>query len=325
MSLLWISLVLAVLLGAFITLLWVIGVFDLQKKATARNAQVYAAVLGLVGGFFATALTFVAALLKHSIDVRTLGQARETEQRLRLETSIRAVELLTENGREASPSRQAGALFVLGSLDQLDFALALLAEIWPKRDISPMAAVWVVNRALMSQDEQTQIDGALQLVSNADTLKDTSALSCYEWPPYLSRWTNDIAVIARENLLDALLKVLASKPRWDPDCVNTFLLDFDQIRRIDDAPHIRDGAVLAMNLLLGMDQYAHDFNLLAPHGKVSVAELQAQVSAQASSIEGPAGSFLVQSVDALRTAWSELGIVAPAPGRPTPGTAPENH
>jgi hypothetical protein len=311
-----ISLVLGVLFVSFVSLLWAIGFFDFHKKAA--NAQIYAATLVLVGGFFATAFTFVAALLKHSIDVRTLGQARETEQRLRLETSIRAVELLTEDGKTASPSRQAGALFVLGSLGQLDFALALLAEVWPKRDISSAAAVWVVNRALMSDDEHTQKDAAILLASNAETLKDTAAESCWEWPSCFHYGWMNIAVLARENLLDALLKVLISKSKgeWDPSCIHTFLMDFNLIREFETTPHIRDGAVVAMDVLLGLDLYAHGGYMLDRGGKVGVEELRAQVSAQRSIIGGL--GFFRPSLNALQ-AWVETGTAARAPAGPTLG------
>jgi hypothetical protein len=326
-ALAWIALGLAVLVVAFVVLLWALGVFDFHKKATAANAQVYAAVLGLVGAFFGTAFTFVAALLKHSIDVRNVDQARETEQRLRLETSIRAVELLTEQGKKAPPTRQAGSLFVLGSLDQLDFALALLGEIWPKRHVSPGAAVWVVNRALESGDEQIQTNGALVLLANADKLKDTWVDSCWEWPPCLTvAWTNDIAVGAREVLLNALLKVLQSKPKnqWGSGCINTFLVHLDLIRQIDEAPYIANGAALAEDFLLGTDEYAMDFVLFTPLGEMQIAELRAQVAKHVLRIGDDIASAVVQAVDALRAAWSEPGAAAPAvtPMQGLPSVAP---
>jgi hypothetical protein len=322
-SLAWITAVLLLLLVGFVVLLWVVGVFDFQKKAKAGNAQVYAAVLGLLGGLFATSLTFVGALLKHSVDVRTLGQSRETEERLRLETSIRAVELLTEDGKKASPARQAGALFVLGSLDQLDFALALLGQIWPGKDISPGAAVWVVDRGLMSKDERTQIDAALVLLSNADNLKDTWESSCWEWPQCISyAWTNQIAPAAREVLLDALLKVLASKPKdeWDPSCVNSLLIHFDLIRRIDDKAYIRNGALQCVDLLLDTDRYSDpSLTLFAPHGEVSVAALREEISTLVSEIGDTISGPFAQSITALRTTWVDGdGAVPPLTG-PTPG------
>jgi hypothetical protein len=299
------SFALAVLLVAFVILLWAIGIFDFHKKVTAGNAKVYAAVLGLVGGLFATAFTFLAALLKYSIDVRTLGQAHETERRLRLETSIRAVELLTEEGKKALPTRQAGALFVLGSLDQLEFALPLLGEIWPENDISPAAAVWVVNRALLSDDPQLQDDAALALLANARSLALQSS-ACFEWPPCISfKWKTEIDVGAREKLLDALIEVLASKSKadWDPDCVSSLLVNLDLIRRNDDEPRIRNGAALAVSLLFESGLYDAVPTLFAPEGTLSVPTLRAEVAQQVENIGNEIATSLQQRVNSLRGVW----------------------
>src|SRR5205809_998795 len=89
---------------------WRLDIFDANTRAS--NAQVIAAALAFSGVVLAATLGLVGALLKYSIDARTLQQTAETEGRLRLETSIRAVELLTEDGKPATQTRQAGALFV---------------------------------------------------------------------------------------------------------------------------------------------------------------------------------------------------------------------
>jgi hypothetical protein len=106
-----IAIVFVITFGAALALFWPVGVFD--TDTTATNGQIVAAALALVGVLVTASLTFVGVLLKHSIDTRTLEQARATEWRLRLETAIQAVELLTEDGKAGAPTRQAGAL--LGS------------------------------------------------------------------------------------------------------------------------------------------------------------------------------------------------------------------
>jgi hypothetical protein len=70
---------------------------------TSSNAQVLAATLALVGVLVAAALTFIGVLFRRSIDERTLLQQQATEGRLRLETSIRAVELLGAQGQPSTP------------------------------------------------------------------------------------------------------------------------------------------------------------------------------------------------------------------------------
>jgi hypothetical protein len=289
-------------------LLWRVGLFDFQKKVS--DAKVFAAVLGLVGGLFATAMTFVAALLKHSVDVRTLGQAQETEARLRLETSIRAVELLTDQGEKATEARQAGALFVLSSLDQLDFSLALLTELWPAGDITTTAAVWVIDRALTSGDERLQVDAASLLSKHGKLL--TATARCFEWPACLTlKWRNDIHVFARENLLEALVKATASRPmeKWEDVCVNALVVQFNCIRETDDALHNKNGAALCMNLLLDSPFYAgQDVDLLLPSGPLSVARLRADIATAVGAIGvGEVSDYIIAAVEALRPSWTGQG------------------
>ena len=124
------------------------------------STQVVAPALALVGVLVAAALTFIGVLFRRSIDERAEG-------RLRLETSIRAVELLGAQGQPTTPPQQAGALFVLANLGQLDFALALLAEIWPRDEISASAASWIVEAGILSSDEDQQNEACLQLFVNA--------------------------------------------------------------------------------------------------------------------------------------------------------------
>jgi len=304
----WISLGLLLLLAGFVVLLWRVGLFDFQKKVS--DAKVFAAVLGLVGGLFATAMTFVAALLKHSVDVRTLGQTRETEARLRLETSIRAVELLTDQGKKATEARQAGALFVLSSLDQLDFSLALLTELWPAGDVTTTAAVWVINRALTSGDEQLQVDAASLLSKHGKLL--TATARCFEWPTCLTlKWTNDIHVLARESLLEALVKTTASRSleEWEDTCVNALVVQFNCIRENDDALHNKNGAALCMNVLLDSPLYAgQDVDLLLPSGPLSVIRLRADVAAAVDAIRGgEVSDYILAAVEALRPSWTGEG------------------
>lgn len=118
----------ALLYGGVLTDLWRAGLLELDDSKS--DARVVAAALTLVGALIAASLTLVGVLLKHSLDERNLQLADDTNARLRLEASIKAVELLTvADGQPASQTRQAGALFVLANLGQVELALTLLSEI----------------------------------------------------------------------------------------------------------------------------------------------------------------------------------------------------
>lgn len=300
------------LYGGFVLLLWGLGILDLDGKT---DTQVLAAVLGLLGGLFAASLTFVGALLKHSVDVRTLRLSWETEARLRLETSIRAVQLLaTADGKTAPPTQQAGALFTLVRLDQLDLALPLLGEVFARGEVSSKAAVSVVDCALRSSDDALQRAGASILVANAPRLRDER--SCWDFPECVSlRWSTDLHVYAREGLLDALLGTLLSVPpsEWRRECTNAFLVQFDAVRKAEDREHIRAGAILAMHLILNSQGYAGvTFDLMVQDGAVNIGPLRDEISALVEDAAAQAYDGLVLN---LRGAWEDW-VADPAVRRP---------
>lgn len=309
---------LLVLYGGFVVLLWRLGVLDLDGKT---DTEVLAAVLGLLGGLFAASLTFVGALLKHSVDVRTLRLTWETEARLRLETSIRAVQLLaTSDGRTAPPTQQAGALFTLVRLGQLDLALPLLREIWPRGEISSSAAVSVVDEALRSGDEALQRNGAWIVAANAPRLRDERA--CWDFPESVSlRWTTDLHVYAREGLLEALIGALvsAAPTDWPRGCTNAFLVQFDAIRKVDDREHLRAGAVLAMHLILNSHRYAGvEFELIVSEGSVNIGPLR---EAMSMLVPGARPQASEGNIERIRAVWDEW-VPDPDVRRPWADDAP---
>jgi hypothetical protein len=295
------AVVLLLLVASSATLLWRLGIFD--TKTRASNAQILAAAIGLVGVLVTASLTFIGVLLKHSIDGRTLHQTAETEGRLRLETSIRAVELLTEEGQPATPTRQAGALFVLINLNQLDFAYALLGQIWTNREISPGAAVWVINQLLLNGSPSLQQGAAVLLYANADALATESD---FEFPDCVTfRWRNDLPTGVREHLVAAILRCLLSKPRdaWDSGVINSVVAQLDLIRRTDDAPHVRGAAVLGLAALFETSAVKDDI-LLAPDGEIDVDQLKSEITRVQSEVVADVASEHARLAEGLRTNWA---------------------
>jgi hypothetical protein len=300
--LVWVALVLLLLFGGFVGLLWGLGLLDVHGRTS--NAQVVAATLALGGGLVATSLTFIGVLLKHSIDERTLRQTENTEGRLRLETSIRAVELLTENGKPATATRQAGALFVLASLNQLDFALALLREIWPKREISPDAALWVVDRALLSGDEMLQVQASQLLYSNANSL---STAGGYEFPDSVNqKWTNDIPSYARSFVLNAYMEMLLSRPcdDWDLKELTSVVVQFDEIRKVDASSRLRYSAILCLDALLNSRRFGNvSMIIFGLRGEIDIDELRSEVGVLLSEMDDESSYTLSALTDRLRAEW----------------------
>lgn len=201
------------LFGIVVLVVWQTGLLD--KKTPASNTQLVVAMLTLLGGLVASSFTLVGVLLKHSIDRRSASLAGEAEARLKLETAIKAVELLTmPDGASAPGERQAGALFVLASapLQQLDLALALLSEHWGSGAISSSAAIWVIDRALREPDPQMQSQAAWILRSHLKEVARPDSQDLH-WPPYVgldAGWpAADIAYAARVQLVWALALALS--------------------------------------------------------------------------------------------------------------------
>lgn len=290
-----ISLVLLLFFAACVGVLWRLDVFDANTRAS--NAQIIAAALTLVGVLVTASLTFVGVILKHSLDARTEG-------RLRLETSIRAVELLTEDGKPATPTRQAGALFVLANLNQLDFALALLGQMWANREVSPGAAVWVVNRLLLGGDESLQHQAAALLYANADTLSTSAG---YEYPECVNlTWTNDLPTQAREWLVSALVKLLVSRERhdWDDADINAVVVQLDLIRRADKASHVRNGALVCLDALLDVVEFVPGIKLFVGDGQLDVDTMIADVKRLVGGVGEDVPSVQSDLAATIRTGWA---------------------
>ena len=131
----------------------------------------FAGVLGFLGVLFTGAVTLVGFLMKWSFDSHSLRLQKDAEDRLRMETAIRAVALMsTPSGADSPPNQQAGALFALGSLGQLEFALGLLRQMWPSARVDSASAVWLINQAFMSKSENSQEEAADILLQNASLL-----------------------------------------------------------------------------------------------------------------------------------------------------------
>ena len=316
-----------VLLVLVVAVIWTTGVFD--KDTSATDAQVVVALVTLFGSLVTASLTLAGVLLKHSIDQQTTRlardaersrqiEARDTENRLRLETSIKAVELLTTpEGKLAPRSRQAGALFVLGSppLRQLDLARALVDELWPANAISSSAAVWVIDQALRCDDESLQDNAALTLLAHARRLPLPNG--DLEWPACAAfTWPLEVVENARSTLLRALTVALASRPpdAWTKPTVNWFVLQYNVIRTAEGSNYIAAGATLVLDLLL--DWYVRndpDTILITNDGDLSVAELKATVASDAQQAVDDASEQMLTVILRLKQDWGPGDFEQPAP------------
>jgi hypothetical protein len=316
-----VSAAILVLYVAFAATLWRLGLFDVPESGP--DARIFAAVFGLLGGLFASILTFVGVLLKHSIDTRTLEITRDSEARLKLETSIRAVELLaTDDGRETAPSQQAGALFALANLGQLGLAVALLNELWPAGRVSTAAATGVIDQALRVGSIGTQIGASRVLQANADLLRHTDRGILL--PDSLDgEWHTEWPGGVRNILISALIDAIRYRPRseWSTDDLSTLSLNFDQIRKLDPDPVIAAAAVLVTNVLLEL-RFLEDTDafLTADGQRIQVGALRSEIASLVPDARINAAYSDRDLVESLRTSW-ETGDAPPPKTRAGRSTA----
>ena len=163
----------AILLSFFglVAILWASDA--LVFTGTESSAKVVTAYLTLVGAFLAAIVSFVGLLLKHAIDDRTEARVaaenkrneileRESEDRLKLEAAIRAIQLLSgQNGAPSLQIQRAGALTTLSNLGQHGLTLALVTELLQDDELNPTTASYILDRALRCDDRVVQRDAVV--------------------------------------------------------------------------------------------------------------------------------------------------------------------
>lgn len=306
------ALVLVVAYAGFVLLLWRVGVFDFPETDPA--AEVLAAVIGLLGALFAAILTFAGVLLKHSVDERNLALKEEAEERLRLETFIQAAQLLaTDTGTKAPPTQQAAALFALADLNHLQFALALLREMWREGAVSPTSACWLIDRCFRSNDHDLQELAAEVLWENARTL--TTSAECFDWPQVIFKsWPSHLGQSAGFSILRALFRCLYSRPAtaWQLGCLADAIVMLAEARGTDESVLVRSDATLLLDVLRG--QLRKGMRLfLAGGGMLDLEQLYSE-----SDLQEATGNASVQGremANELRE-WAKGTAPAPSASRP---------
>jgi hypothetical protein len=204
----------------------------------------------------------------------------------------------TESGSEASKSQKAGALFALERLEQLDFALALLAPLWSQRELSSEAAVWLIDRALRSNNPRLQNDAATILFDNAALLWTDTGI---EFPQSVSgRWDSSLPIEARFNVLNALLEALLSVPpaKWQKEPLAGAIFILHTVRETETDDTIRANAIVALDALL-CTEYVKGTVVMGQE-VLRLEKLRVEIGAAASTSRKEATDDAVERSDRLR-------------------------
>lgn len=134
--------------------------------------------------------------------------ALQAEARLRTDTEIKAITLLT---KDATPEQRAGALLALVELGQIEFALELLRGIWANDSVEVGTALWVIEQALDSSDEDFRGQAVGILERNAEKLV-ISGEPLFPRQLTRHRWPTSILRTGRSGLLRTLAVMAGEVP-----------------------------------------------------------------------------------------------------------------
>lgn len=222
-----------------------------------------AVAITAIGSVLAVLVGAAGLYLRHAIDRRTtklteIAERRlkqehaEAEDRLRLDTAVRSIDLLTDSKGDLKPAPAiGGTLFALSNLDHHDFALSLLGELWPAKKCTPLAAIYVIERALDDESSSTQILAADVLESNAKGLIHGGDLKLPR--QFTESWSPKIDLAARRMLFrGATDAIVARNPEAWPErgSLNYFAgVAYSIFRREKNAHLKRDAGRLLLAIL----------------------------------------------------------------------------
>jgi len=297
------------LYGALIALAPLLTVLAFVLSATvlgfvddASRGDIFAAGGALAGVVIAQVVAVVGLALKRSVDDRTIALSEQAERRLqldaernlvskaaeahrqRVDTTIRAVQLLGGEDAKSQRSRNAGSALALSILGETEFALALIGELWAEDQVDASAAVMVVNDSLVADQANLQEWAANTLLANADKLSNRTD-GGFAWPESLS-WRfpdEELGIGAQSGIVSALVEFAVSRTPAESDTpapnLNALIIHLSLIMNQSSHPRIAVEAEMALSAILGA--YATTRTIHAPAGKVTVGDLLEQAAESA--------------------------------------------
>ena len=272
--------IILLLFGIFIFLLFHFKIFDFT--GSEANAKIIASVLALIGGLFASIVSIIGILLRHSLDQRNLDLLeqsekrleleakrneelkKESESRLKIETAIRAVQSLsTSSGTDVSGTQRAGVLFALSYLGLNELTLNLLCQMVPEKKVDPETTSWILNTIFESANINNQIQAATLLRTHPYILLlDNGGVSL---PPVLAfNWNTNLSFGVRIHCAFALLKILIfrSRSKWEIGALNALVATLISIWRKEADPIIKNS--IGLNLTKILNIYSDNQELILP-------------------------------------------------------------
>lgn len=228
-----------------VLIMWQIGLFEFGPNAS--DAKVVAATLGLVGVLFTSTVSVFGLMFKHSIDQRSLTLREESEARLRKETALQAIELMTSTSDKIGlgKERKEGALIALANLGELNLSIILLENLWANDQIGTSTAVNLLDEAFMTGTPIDQQRASTILEKYHAKLVESESSFHFPNCVYL-KWNAELDYPTKYEVFTALVNCMLSKPKsyWKNHVKNQFLYTMHRIVELEPDERLKYSAAL---------------------------------------------------------------------------------
>lgn len=256
-SLRW-SLTAAILVSIVATIVVFVLVWGMGAVGAGQRGAVVVASIGLIGTTFAATVTAIGLLIKDSLDRRAQALQYEAEARLKAETSLKAIELMTAKDLSTilAQERREGAIIALSSLGYRSLILLLCERYWKNDQIDTNIVMGIVDECLQSDILEFQVRATSLLNHNLDKIcKDEKSFS---FPPsiYL-KWKDGFSYSVKMDLANCIVKALflRTKCEWEHYILNQFLYSLFLMASVDTEQRFKvSTALYALRLCAKIDQ-----------------------------------------------------------------------
>jgi hypothetical protein len=186
------------------------GMFGASDQILPYAGVLLTVVLGFIGHVLTRQQALRIEREKQESTARLAIKEHETTERLSIEASMRAGELLAAHAGD--PAAAASGLLALTNLNRNNLAVALLVDLWSpgRKRVPTETAILVIDAALRSTEPNARLLAAELLCRNS---ADLEACSSMHWPSLLDGgWNPAFCPKTKLLLIEALLNMtLAAK------------------------------------------------------------------------------------------------------------------
>lgn len=198
---------------------------------------VWAAMIGLVGVIWTGFTTIVGFEIKNSIDRRTIAIQVEAENRLKVETVIRIIDLMTAQklSSEALRQRREAAILSLISIGNYSLAVSFANQFIEDESVSARFVVGVVDKILIHGDEASIVDAG-RLLRNMRRKIAVDAGNVIFPRSFYMEWSLVPPSSVREHILSSLIFGMMYIPikMWNTAAINRLIYTFYKVIIIEN-------------------------------------------------------------------------------------------